>query len=102
MKSIAYTIFLAVFALAAFSVILAAKTAQQQTTLFNTATDYPDHLLSHSYAVLVSTNLVPQNCSCGTCDPSRGIAVPEHINAIGYDLRIEVSTNYLPIVTILQ
>lgn len=50
------------------------------------------------YAVLISTNLVPQNCPCGFCDPSRGIAVPEHINQLGYDLRIEVSTNYLPIV----
>ena len=75
---------------------------RQQTRLYNNATDYPDHLLAHSFAVLVSTNLVPQNCSCGFCDPSRGIAVPEHIGVIGYDLRIEVSTNYLPIVTILH
>ena len=79
-------------------VILTRETAQQQTRLFNSATDYPDHLLAHSYAVLVSTNLVPQKCSCGVCDPSRNIAVPEHINSIGHDLRIEVSTNYLPIV----
>ena len=74
--------------------------ARQQTRLYNAATDYPDHLLAHSYAVLVSTNLVPQNCSCGFCDPSRGIAVPEHINSIGHDLRIEVSTNYLPVLYI--
>ena len=50
------------------------------------------------YAVLISTNLVRQNCSCGFCDPSRGIAVPEHINQLGYDLRLQVSTNYLPVV----
>ena len=101
MKSIAYTIALTAFALSTFSVILSCRTARQQIQLFNSATDYPDFLLSHSYAVLVSTNLVPQNCSCGVCDPSRNIAVPEHINSIGHDLRIEVSTNYLPIVSIL-
>ena len=50
------------------------------------------------YAVLISTNLVSQNCSCGFCNPSQGTAVPEHINRIGYDLRIEVTTNYLPVV----
>ena len=74
------------------------RLSREQTRLYNNATDYPDHLLAHSYAVLVSTNLVPQKCSCGVCDPSRNIAVPEHINSIGHDLRIEVSTNYLPIV----
>lgn len=51
------------------------------------------------YAVLVTTNLVSQPCPCGVCDPSKGIAVPEHIGVIGYDLRIVVSTNYLPIVS---
>lgn len=98
MKSIAYSIALTAFAMAACSSMSMCRISQQQTRLFNSATDYPDHLLAHSYAVLVSTNLVPQNCSCGFCDPSRGIAVPEHINSIGHDLRIEVSTNYLPVV----
>ena len=50
------------------------------------------------YAVLVSTNLVSQPCPCGFCDNARGIRVPEHINQIGYDLRFEVSTNYLPVI----
>ena len=54
------------------------RLSREQTRLYNNATDYPDYLLAHSYAVLVSTNLVPQKCSG--------------------DLRIEVSTNYLPIV----
>ena len=98
MKSIAYSIALTALALSASSVILSIKTAQQQIRLFNSATDYPDYLLSHSYAVLVSTNLVPQNCPCGFCDPSRNTAVPEHINSIGHDLRLEVSTNYLPVI----
>ena len=51
------------------------------------------------FAVLVSTNLVSQPCPCGFCDPSRNIAVPEHIGSIGHDLRLEVSTNYLPVVS---
>lgn len=102
MKSIAYSIALTAFALAALSFMLATKLAQQQPRLFNSATDYPDHLIAHAYAVLISTNLVSQPCSCGFCDPSRNIAVPEHINSIGHDLRIVVSTNYLPIVTILH
>ena len=100
MKSIAYSIALTAFALSAFSVMLATKTAKQQICLYNNATDYPDHLLAHSYAVLVSTNLVSQPCTCGFCRPEQGIRVPEHINQVGYDLRIEVSTNYLPIVTL--
>ena len=49
-------------------------------------------------AVYITTNLVNQECTCGWCDASRGIAIPEHMNRIGYDLRIEVVTNYLPIV----
>lgn len=52
MKTIAYTIALTAFALAAFSVMLAARTAHQQICLYNNATDYPDFLLAHSYAVL--------------------------------------------------
>lgn len=51
------------------------------------------------FAVLVQTNLVRQNCPCGFCDPSRGIVVPEHINQIGFDLAVQVSTNYLPIIS---
>ena len=51
------------------------------------------------YALLVTTNLVSQPCTCGFCDPSRGTRVPEHINQIGYDLRLQVSTNFLPIVS---
>lgn len=49
------------------------------------------------YAVLVSTNVVSQPCPCGLCDNARGIRVPEHVGVIGYDLRIVVSTNYLPV-----
>jgi len=52
------------------------------------------------YAILVSTNIVSQPCNCGFCDPLRGIRVPEHVGVIGYDLRIEVSTNYLPVLYI--
>ena len=55
------------------------------------------------YALLVTTNLVSQPCPCGYChyDHTNGIArvVPEHINQIGYDLRLEVVTNYLPIIS---
>lgn len=50
------------------------------------------------YAQLVSTNLVRIPCSCGYCRPSEGIAVPEHVNALGFDTILQVSTNYLPIV----
>jgi len=50
------------------------------------------------YAQLVSTNLVRKPCTCGYCRPSEGIAVPEHVNALGYDTVLQVSTNYLPIV----
>ena len=96
MKSIAYSIALTALAMAAFSFMLSCRTARQQIQLFNSATDYPDHLLAHSYAVLVSTNLVPQNCSCGYCHGN--VRVPEHIGVVGYDLKLEVSTNYLPIV----
>ena len=52
------------------------------------------------YAVLVSTNLVPQPCSCGFCDPSKGVRVPEHTGVVGCDLRIQVSTNLLPVISI--
>ena len=50
------------------------------------------------YAVQLSTNLVSVPCRCGYCDPSRGIRVPEHINQIGYDLQVVVSTSYYPVV----
>ena len=50
------------------------------------------------YAVHVSTNLVSTPCNCGYCDPSSGIRVPEHINQIGYDLKVVVSTSFYPVV----
>lgn len=49
-------------------------------------------------AMLITTNLVHRPCPCGFCRPSEGIVVPEHINAIGFDTFVEVSTNFLPIV----
>jgi hypothetical protein len=49
-------------------------------------------------ARLVVTNLVHVPCRCGFCRPEEGVAVPEHLNRIGYDLAYEVSTNYLPVV----
>ena len=52
------------------------------------------------YAVLISTNIVAQPCPCGFCDNARGIRVPEHIGVIGYDLKLVVSTNYLPVLYI--
>lgn len=52
------------------------------------------------YAVHVSTNLVSVPCRCGYCDPSRGIRVPEHINQIGYDLKVVVSTSYYQVVNL--
>lgn len=59
----------------------------------------PKHITTKNlFAVLVTTNLVSQPCACGFCDPVRGIRVPEHVNQIGYDLKLQVSTNYLPVV----
>ena len=58
----------------------------------------PSPALSNLFAVIVSTNLVRVPCTCGYCRPSEGIAVPEHVNALGYDTVLQVSTNYLPIV----
>ena len=49
-------------------------------------------------AMLVTTNLVSVPCQCGFCRPEEGIAVLEHINRIGYDLKLEINTNYLPVV----
>ena len=64
-----------------------------------TTNDYSWNFPSNKtlYAVLISTNIVSQPCPCGFCDNARGIRVPEHVGVIGYDLRIEVSTNYLPV-----
>lgn len=53
---------------------------------------------SNLYAEIISTNLVSVPCPCGFCKPDQGIAVPEHINQIGYDLKVVVSTSYYPIV----
>ena len=46
----------------------------------------------------VVTNLVRVACRCGVCDAERGIAVPEHMNVVGFDLAVVVQTNYLPVV----
>ena len=53
---------------------------------------------SRLVAMLVTTNLVSVPCNCGFCRPEEGIAVLEHINRVGYDLKLEVNTNYLPVV----
>ena len=53
---------------------------------------------SNLYTEIISTNLVSVPCPCGFCKPDQGIAVPEHINQIGYDLKVVVSTSYYPIV----
>ena len=50
------------------------------------------------FAELVTTNLVSVPCNCGHCRPSEGIVIPEHIGVVGYDLKVVVSTQYLPIV----
>lgn len=50
------------------------------------------------YAMLVTTNLVSVPCQCGFCHPEQGIVVPEHMNRIGYDMAVQVSTNYLPVI----
>ena len=65
-----------------------------------TTNDYSWNFPSNKtlYAVLISTNIVSQPCPYGFCDNARGIRVPEHVGVIGYDLRIEVSTNYLPVI----
>lgn len=56
-------------------------------------------------AVLITTNLVSHPCTGGTpggkcqwCRPEEGIAVPEHMNKIGYDMDWVVHTNYLPVI----
>lgn len=67
---------------------------------FNNA--YPIRLppTSAQYAEVVTTNLVRVPCACGFCRPAEGIVVPEHINQIGYDLKVVVSTSYCPVVSI--
>ena len=56
-------------------------------------------------AVFVTTNLVSVPCMggnengvCQWCNSEIGMRIPEHMNRIGYDLKVVVSTNYLPIV----
>ena len=56
-------------------------------------------------AVLITTNLVSHPCSggvpgekCKWCNPELGLAVPEHMNRIGYDMDWVVTTQYLPVV----
>lgn len=57
----------------------------------------PTTTLPTTYAaVLVSTNILSHPCPCGFCKD--GVVIPEHINQIGYDLYISITTNYLPIV----
>ena len=68
--------------------------ARQDSLLLQTETT----LLEPLAAMLITTNLVHRPCQCGFCRPSEGIAVLEHINAIGFDTFVEVSTNFLPIV----
>ena len=50
------------------------------------------------HAILITTNLTRRPCPCGFCDPSRSIAVPEHINSLGHDLIYSVSTQFLPVI----
>ena len=50
------------------------------------------------HAILITTNLTRRPCPCGFCDPSRSIAVPEHINSLGHDLVYSVSTQFLPVI----
>lgn len=52
--------------------------------------------MTNLVAILIVTNLVRVACPCGWC--TNGVVIPEHVNRIGYDLRYEVTTNYLPIV----
>lgn len=53
--------------------------------------------MTNLWCMIIATNIVRQACHCGFCEGN--IVVPEHINRIGYDLRVEVVTNYYPIVT---
>lgn len=56
------------------------------------------HQFDNLYAMVVETRLEPCRCECGYCDPERGIAVPEHVNRVGYDLKEVTVTNYWPVV----
>lgn len=96
----------AVFFILAFSISLVLLCAYErdrrsielQLTNLASKLESPIHGTEHLAAMLVSTNLVHRPCPCGFCRPSEGISVPEHINALGYDIVMQVSTNYLPIV----
>ena len=74
---------------------LKARLSEIESAITNGTSD-----LHPLYAQLVSTNLVRIPCTCGYCRPSEGIAVPEHINQIGYDLKVEISTSYYPVVSL--
>lgn len=54
--------------------------------------------MTNLVAILIMTNVVRVACPCGWCNDRLGIAIPEHINRIGYDLKEVVTTNYLPVV----
>jgi len=54
-------------------------------------------MITNLVAILVMTNLVSVPCKCGWCDKN-GVRIAEHVNRIGYDLKREVTTNYLPVV----
>ena len=74
---------------------LKARLSEIESAITNGTSD-----LHPLYAQLVSTNLVRKPCTCGYCRPFEGIAVPEHLNQIGYDLKVEVSTSYYPVVSL--
>lgn len=74
---------------------LKARLSEIESAITNGTSD-----LHPLYAQFISTNLVSVPCSCGYCRPSEGIVVPEHIGAIGYDLKVVVSTSYYPIVSL--
>ena len=96
----------AVFFILSFSIALVLLCAYErdrrsielQLTNLTSKLESPIHDTEHLAAMLVSTNLVHRPCPCGFCRPSEGISVPEHINALGYDTVMQVSTNYLPVV----
>ena len=67
-------------------------------TTNNTYVQSVTYIRCKPHALLITTNLTRRPCTCGFCDPSRSVAVPEHINSIGHDLTYSVSTQYLPII----
>lgn len=54
--------------------------------------------MTNLVAILITTNIVRVACTCGFCNANTGVVVPEHVNSIGHDLQVVVSTNYLPVV----